>query len=898
MKDFKNVSFHGEFRTYQQNVLDNVTEYLDDRKVHIVAAPGSGKTILGLELIRRLDAPALIFSPSITIRQQWGERFEEKFIDQDQHIDDYVSYDLTKIKLLTSVTYQGLHAALNKQIDDERDEELYEDEQAIDYTTLDLIKTVKEHKIKTICLDEAHHLRTEWQRSLELFLKQLGNDITVISLTATPPYDSSTAEWQRYTSLCGEIDEEIFIPELVSQGTLCPHQDYIYFNYPTEPEIETIKDYKETVFKTINEIVNGDSFQTLMDHLFKTYKEQTELILENPKEYIALLTVAKFKGMTIPKKLVKLVSPSGRLPLRFKLTFAEIAFQYIIDNPALFTKERSTDIKKQLKSSGLIERKKVKLKLNNKLKRLLISSSGKLNSIAEIAKSEAASLKGDLRMLVLTDYIKKDMMPYIATGNMPNTMGIVSIYERIRLEVGNEVKIGVLSGSLIIVPNSVIEQIKTYANEDGIDLSVKPIPNTDYSEIRFKGSNKHKVKIMTKVFEQGSINILIGTKSLLGEGWDSPCINSLILASFVGSFMLSNQMRGRAIRVDRHNPDKTANIWHLATIEPTYMFTDSLAEKLYAMTIEEKDEIVSEDFDTLKRRFNGFLGPSYNGETIESGIDRIDIIKPPFNRNGIKQINHNMLTLANNRMKMVDKWNKTLHGTVHPVIMETSEIPPKVLPKKFIFINLLNETLLSMVLITLIRGLLRAPITTDSFFNTIIYLTFISVVIYLMTIGYYKLLKYISPKKTIKTLGNCILSTLKDIGEISTIESKVLIESDSHDTMIQCILDRATRHEKRVFASAMKELLSSIDNPRYLLIKKGLLRLNYDHSFACPSIIGVKKKNASIFKEYLQKTSGKIELAYTRNQAGRKHLLKCRRHSYINRNETLVYNKKMVGKWE
>ena len=33
--------------------------------------------------------------------------------------------------------------------------------------------------------------------------------------------------------------------------------------------------------------------------------------------------------------------------------------------------------------------------------------------------------------------------------------------------------------------------------------------------------------------------------------------NSLILGSFVGSFMLSNQMRGRAIRIWQGHPDKT-----------------------------------------------------------------------------------------------------------------------------------------------------------------------------------------------------------------------------------------------------------------------------------------------------------------------------------------------------
>src|SRR5699024_4862337 len=51
--------------------------------------------------------------------------------------------------------------------------------------------------------------------------------------------------------------------------------------------------------------------------------------------------------------------------------------------------------------------------------------------------------------------------------------------------------------------------------------------------------------IITELFYRGEINVLIGTAALLGEGWDCPAVNSLIIASVVGSFMLSNQMRGR-----------------------------------------------------------------------------------------------------------------------------------------------------------------------------------------------------------------------------------------------------------------------------------------------------------------------------------------------------------------
>ena len=50
----KDIKFKYPWRPYQQKVLNQVEKYIEDKKVHIVAAPGSGKTILGLELARYL----------------------------------------------------------------------------------------------------------------------------------------------------------------------------------------------------------------------------------------------------------------------------------------------------------------------------------------------------------------------------------------------------------------------------------------------------------------------------------------------------------------------------------------------------------------------------------------------------------------------------------------------------------------------------------------------------------------------------------------------------------------------------------------------------------------------------------------------------------------------------
>ena len=107
------LHFKGTWRSYQQRVLDKYDRYSQDRKIHIVAAPGSGKTTLGIELIKRIDYSALILVPSITIREQWVERICEAFLVKQENRDQYLSQDLKKPKLITVVTYLALHIEMS-----------------------------------------------------------------------------------------------------------------------------------------------------------------------------------------------------------------------------------------------------------------------------------------------------------------------------------------------------------------------------------------------------------------------------------------------------------------------------------------------------------------------------------------------------------------------------------------------------------------------------------------------------------------------------------------------------------------------------------------------------------------------------------------------------------------
>jgi len=70
--------------------------------------------------------------------------------------------------------------------------------------------------VRMLVFDEAHHLRKEWWKVLFALKKKLGEP-HILALTATPPQDVPQVEWNRYIKLCGPVDEEISIPELVAE---------------------------------------------------------------------------------------------------------------------------------------------------------------------------------------------------------------------------------------------------------------------------------------------------------------------------------------------------------------------------------------------------------------------------------------------------------------------------------------------------------------------------------------------------------------------------------------------------------------------------------------------------------------------------------------------------------
>ena len=78
------------------------------------------------------------------------------------------------------------------------------------------------------------------------------------------------------------------------------------------------------------------------------------------------------------------------------------------------------------------------------------------------------------------------------------------------------------------------------------------------------------VAMITDLFQRGVTRCLVGTRGLLGEGWDANKVNVLIDLTTVTTSMTVNQLRGRSIRLDPNDPTKLADNWDVVCIAPEF----------------------------------------------------------------------------------------------------------------------------------------------------------------------------------------------------------------------------------------------------------------------------------------------------------------------------------------
>ncbi|MCD4779986.1 MAG: DEAD/DEAH box helicase family protein [Candidatus Omnitrophica bacterium] len=887
-----NIQFQKNWRPYQARVLSEIGKHLDDQCLHIIAAPGSGKTILGLEVMLRLGQPTLILAPTLAIREQWVDRFMEMFCP-DSGLPFEISRDVRQPAVLTVLTYQSLHALYSRRDSDEEPEaeevltlavkDQEGDRPAVERPWEDFCQRIRKLGINTIIIDEAHHLRNKWWQSLTA-LKRALDEPKCISLTATPPIDTRYEEWQRYKTLCGPVDSEISVPELVREKNLCPHQDFLYFSLPRPSERDAILNSRREIEQYVDFLTTHRNFISVIEShpLLCHPRKNIELILNDPAFFSSLIVFMSCARPQSYSVLLKILTGSAHSKIPpITLEWMEILLSgcfFTYKNDWGYAVSAFQEVEHDLRRMGVIEGRKVLLKQTKDMERLVSQSLSKLDSIANIVELEQESLGAALRLVILTDYIRKDDLPDGKDDVQPvHRMGVVPVFETLRRRGFKDIHLGILSGSLVIVPTKITADVKTICREEHMDetrIKITACHHDDqYSFFELgPGKTQRIVKVMTQLFVQGKITVLIGTKSLLGEGWDAPCVNTLILASFVGSFTLSNQMRGRAIRCLPDHPDKTANIWHLVCVE-------------------EEPAVVQNDWLLMKRRFQSFVGVGYNEPVIESGMQRFGLNDVLITEKEIQQWNTANRQRAINRSEMRQRWGEALlSGTDNSSLLDFVKSPSYRLPR--------NVTLMNTILAVFLQGLyLGGYFTTEmlksynpldgadfhavwKFFGIAFIFGFIVMLPYCVK-SIILFCKHLPVSSSINQIAKIVLRTFSHMRLIKTPLTEVTMVSEvDRNGFIKCALTGATTYEQSLFLDAIEEIFNPVDNPRYFIeCATSLLWLKRKDFFAVPNMISGNKQQSEYFVKEWNKHVGKCVLIYTRNLEGRQKLLHARSRS-------------------
>lgn len=846
------IKFKFYWRSYQQKLLNELESHLEDRHIHIIAPPGSGKTVLGLELMLRINHPTLILVPTLAIQEQWVNRLTELFLRVTE-TPKWISTSIHQPALLTVTTYHAIHLAYSK-------------------SPTALLRQLKKQCIGTLIVDEAHHLKNEWWKTL-IAVKRHLNPI-VVGLTATPPYDVTVAEWKRYLELNGPVSAEIAVPDLVNAKDLCPHQDFIYFSLPSKPQNDAIAKSR-TRAAVILETLKKD--QTLLaaiqEHpMWKRPLDNLDWIYDNDEIYAAGLIFLHANGIRITDNHLYITGNTiDQIPRLDPITMEILLSYYLMHGTEQFPAQtdHQKQIQQQLKQAGVMERNRVSFTSNHSVEKLLTNNISKVESIEQIVQHEYNRLGRDLRMVILTDYIRKEYLGTTKDFNTPILhLGAVPIFEYLRKRMPAIRKIGVLSGSVIVVPVDCIPLLS------GVSGQTLPYAS-DFAAVSITSNTI--VHQITRLFEEGHIEVLIGTKSLLGEGWDAPSINSLILASVVGSFVSSNQMRGRAIRTQRNNPKKTSNIWHLVCVEPG-------------------SETGGEDLNTLERRFKGYVGIDYtNDPQISSGINRILPNYAFWDAKMVREVNQKTLEHAANAETLSERWNKGIGRGSY--LIEEIKIPfgeRKTYERtKTVLFNKTISYLLAELGIALVYFFIDIGNLIGRLGKLVINPENIVIVFNLLFAGFFLLfgkrlivtarlyIKYRDIGKDMHKIGKALLNTLCEANIIHTPFEQLEVKASIRKGVVYMHLNGSSNYEQLIFSESLLEIVQPIEYPRYIIIRKSRLFFFVKQTdyHAVPMVLGGDKKLAALFAANWRAYVGKNDLVYTRNKDGIAILFKARMQS-------------------
>ncbi|OQA23143.1 MAG: Type III restriction enzyme, res subunit [Chloroflexi bacterium ADurb.Bin360] len=648
LSPFAMLRFQHPFRKYQRMILEQVASGQGDHRYHLVAPPGAGKTIVGLELLRRFDAPAVVFAPTTTIQEQWRAK-AALFLPEDaspEALDALVSLDphvlapvnvftyqllstpgesqawvetlarerwlrdlleegrapseeaaMQRLALLQRNNLQGYRRELARRYQRFKHELLQGEPSAVapflHQNARALIERLLAYGVRTVVLDECHHLLDYWAVVLRYFISQIP-DCRVIGLTATLPSLEDGASYDNYTALLGEVDFEVPTPAVVKEGDLAPYRDLVYFVEPSPRERDYLKNIQSAFEGAIAELTHSAAFRAWIANLVFAPQGKggqslpwEELLRRRPVFAVACLRFLRQRDFPLPEGFPLPQEAESPLTLDDWVALLE---RYGLDELALSPEPADhlllRRLRKILQPFGFTLTERGLRHQRSPGDLILTFSESKDEAVLRILTAESEALGTALRAVVVTDFERLSSGVRRARGILDQDAGsAVRVFrrlahdERFMHEPVRALAPVLVTGRLLLVDvvhgPAVVAALQALLQAEGLRATCRAEPTEFVSELQVVGEgpdwgSRTYVRLVTRLLEQGITRCIIGTRGIFGEGWDSLTLNTLIDLTSVTTSTSVQQLRGRSIRLDPRWPHKVAHNWDVVCVAPTY----------------------------------------------------------------------------------------------------------------------------------------------------------------------------------------------------------------------------------------------------------------------------------------------------------------------------------------
>jgi superfamily II DNA or RNA helicase len=979
---FSDMEFRYPFRKYQSMMLHQSDARPESRKLHIVAPPGSGKTIVGLELARRFGQPTVVFAPTTTIQTQWVDKVG-MFVNDPSVVDSLASLDPADHKLINVFTYQlistpgeavdfGCRMAETQWANDLMSEGHVEDEgQARDriatirsnnpkeydkelrrrYTRVKrdllsrddvdiapflhpnarkLIDDLVALGIKTIILDECHHLLDYWAIVLRHLIKRIGDPV-VIGLTATLPSLDDDDDYENYTSLLGDVDFEVPTPAVVKEGDLAPYRDLVYFVHPTPRETNYLKNIQEAFEASTAAITGRSSFREWVIALAieRHGNDGQQIPLEQFLDCHPILSVAAIRylrriGHEFPADFE--VPEEAESPVTlddWAILLERYAFERLKVSSDPRDHEILSELKRSLRPFGLTLTEKGLRQTRSAGDLLLSLSESKDAAVAKILDAESRALGDGLRAIVVTDFERMTTLSEDLKDVVERDAGSAWRVFRsiVRDEEAGKLDPILVTGKTVMADADLGDRIIRFFNEYlqaqgwNATCSYSPTPYDGMFEVVGHGpdwSSRVYVSMVTEAFERGLTKCLVGTRGIFGEGWDSISLNTLIDLTSVTTSTSVRQLRGRSIRKDPSWPRKVAHNWDVICVAPAFERGDSDLRR-FVKRHSRYWGIVCQTSALSNRK-------AARGQVVK-GVAHVDpdlafrISLGQMNKIDFKAFNMSMMKHTRSRDRTYDLWgvgDEYSNFSYSASRLDARDLKFRtVYTMKTTLIKMLKEFRLSVAMtfflcitygINLI-GLVDASLDVVLLLGIILIVSLVISLVVNVRSAYRLARKFMAeqPADTILLdVGRAIIGTLRDSQLVARGMTPDYVRvAEQPDSSYEVFLDYASPEDSEVFITAFREVFQPVGNQRYLILRddsrlpslplspfwfvlRGWYRRKWGYLpsyHPVPKILATSRERAESYAVHWREYVGGGVLIFTYSEAGRKALFEARRQA-------------------